>query len=253
MTLFDSHLHIVDPRFPLVANDGYTPPPFTCADYRARTAHYALAGGCVVSGSFQGFDQTYLVAALAELGPSFVGVTQLPTDTSDDEIRTLAAAGVRGLRFNVRRGGSAPIDVLETFAHRVHALAGWHVELYADARDLPALAGVLGSLPAASIDHLGLSAAGLPGLLRLAERGIRVKATGFGRIDLDPAAAMRALYDANPDCLMFGTDLPSTRAARPYRDDDLALILRTFDASRADRVLRANAAAFYRVPPPAAM
>jgi predicted TIM-barrel fold metal-dependent hydrolase len=249
MTLFDSHLHIVDPRFPLVVNDGYTPPPFTCADYRARTAHYALAGGCVVSGSFQAFDQTYLVAALAELGPAFVGVTQLPADAPDAEILALAAAGVRGLRFNARRGGSASLDALERCAHRVHALAGWHVELYIDARDLPPIADLIGTLPAVSVDHLGLSATGLPGLLRLAERGVRVKATGFGRLDGDPAATMRELYAANPDCLMFGTDLPSTRASRPYRDEDLALVLRTFDGPRAAKVLRDNAAAFYRVPP----
>jgi predicted TIM-barrel fold metal-dependent hydrolase len=248
MILFDSHLHIVDPRFPLVANDGYTPSSFTCADYRARTSHYAVAGGCVVSGSFQAFDQSYLVAALAELGPGFVGVTQLPADAPDEQILALDAAGVRGLRFNVRRGGSASLDALERCAHRVHTLAGWHVELYIDARDLPPIAGLLATLPAVSVDHLGLSAAGLPGLLRLAERGVRVKATGFGRIDLDPAAAMQALYAANPDCLMFGTDLPSTRATRPYRDDDLALVLRSFDGPRAAKVLRDNAAAFYRVP-----
>ena len=26
--LFDSHCHIIDPRFPIVANNGYTPRPF---------------------------------------------------------------------------------------------------------------------------------------------------------------------------------------------------------------------------------
>jgi fluoroacetyl-CoA thioesterase len=64
--LFDAHLHIVDPRFPLVANHGYVPDPFTVDDYRER-----LAGGAVVSGSFQAFDQDYLLDALRRLGPSF--------------------------------------------------------------------------------------------------------------------------------------------------------------------------------------
>ena len=27
--VFDAHLHIVDPRFPLVENNGYLPDPFT--------------------------------------------------------------------------------------------------------------------------------------------------------------------------------------------------------------------------------
>src|SRR5690606_37210391 len=124
--MFDAHLHIIDPAHPLVENQGYLPEPFTVDDYRARTAHLPIAGGAVVSGSFQGFDQGYLVAALEALGPTFVGVTQVPTDVSDAEIERLDAAGVRAVRFNVRRGGAAALDDLEALAHRVHDLAGWH-------------------------------------------------------------------------------------------------------------------------------
>lgn len=54
--LFDAHLHVIDPRFPLVANQGYLPPAFTVDDYRDRTAHLEVVGGAVVSGSFQAFD-----------------------------------------------------------------------------------------------------------------------------------------------------------------------------------------------------
>ena len=90
-----------------------------------------------------------------------------------------------------------------------------HTELYVDSRVLPELKDVLIRLPAVSIDHLGLSREGFPGLLTLAEKGVRVKATGFGRIDFDPVTALKDLYSANPSALMFGTDLPSTRAPRP--------------------------------------
>ena len=55
--VFDAHLHIVDPRFPLVPNDGYLPPEFTVADYRRRVHDLGVCGGAVVSGSFQAFDQ----------------------------------------------------------------------------------------------------------------------------------------------------------------------------------------------------
>ena len=103
---FDSHFHIIDNRFPLVANQGYLPDNFTCTDYLERARKLKIAGGAIVSGSFQAFDQTYLVAALEELGPTFVGVTQLPASVPDKEIMRLNAAGVRGVRFNLRRGGS---------------------------------------------------------------------------------------------------------------------------------------------------
>ena len=244
--LFDAHLHIIDPRFPLIANQGYLPAAFTVADYRARTAAYNLVGGAVVSGSFQAFDQSYLRAALAELGSGFVGVTQLPAEVSDAEIIDLHSAGVRAVRFNLKRGGSAEIDDLEAMALRVHTLVGWHVELYADSRDLGELVLLLLSLPAVSIDHLGLSRAGLPTLLKLVAGGVRVKATGFGRVDFPVAAALQQLCAVNPDALLFGTDLPSTRAARPYADDDFHLVVDTLGEELARKVFCTNALDFYR-------
>ena len=45
---------------------------------------------------------------------------------------------------------------------------------------------------------------------------------------------------------MFGTDLPSTRAPRPYRDDDYALVLETLGEKRAADVFYRNALEFYR-------
>ncbi|OEJ30517.1 amidohydrolase family protein [Streptomyces subrutilus] len=247
--VFDAHLHIVDPRFPLTQNQGYLPPAFTVARYRERVAGLGIGGGAVVSGSFQGFDQAYLRAALAALGPGYAGVTQVPATVTDEEIGGLDAAGVRAVRFNVRRGGSATLDQLDRLARRVHEVAGWHTELYVDARDLPDLAATLAALPAVSVDHLGLHRDGLPHLLDLVERGVKVKATGFGRVDLDPATAMAAIVRADPAALMFGTDLPSTRARRPFSDDDLALVAEAVGGEHLDAVLWDNAAAFYRIDP----
>jgi predicted TIM-barrel fold metal-dependent hydrolase len=243
--LFDSHFHIIDRRFPLVPNNGYLPSDLTCSDYRVQTAQYELCGGAIVSGSFQAFDQSYLLDALLVLGPLFVGVTQLPATVSDQEILDLDGTGVRALRFNLKRGGSEDVRHLEAMARRVHDLVGWHVELYVDARELDGLFDTLVSLPAVSIDHLGLAEEGFKTLLKLAEKGVRVKATGFGRVDFDVPTALKELYAANPDCLMFGTDLPSTRAPRPYADEDFLLVADTLGDEAARAVLFDNAAAFY--------
>ena len=222
--LFDAHFHIIDPAHPLVENNGYLPDPFTAQDYLERVAGLQVAGGAVVSGSFQAFDQGYLLDALEQLGPNFFGVTQLPADTPDGRIRELDRAGVRAVRFNLRRGGSAGLADLDRFARRVHDLAGWHTELYVDSRELAELEQTLSSLPAVSIDHLGMHSDGLTVLLRLVETGVKVKATGFGRIDLEPAAAVKAIMAVNPTALMVGTDLPSTRACRPFEARDLDII-----------------------------
>lgn len=244
--IFDAHLHVIDPRFPLVANHGWLPESFTVPEYMSQATSLGVTGGAVVSGSFQAFDQTYLLAALARLGPTYVGVTQLPATVTDAEISHLHTAGVRAVRFNLRRGGSAELADLEPLARRVHDLAGWHVELYVDSTALFELAPRLCALPRVSIDHLGLSRAGLPALLGLVERGVRVKATGFGRVDFDIAPVLRQIAAIDPHALMFGTDLPCTRAPRPFTPADLDLLHDALGPELARRALRDNAVAWYR-------
>jgi len=244
--LFDAHFHVIDPRFPLVPNKGFVPERYTLNDYRERLAGYKLCGGAVVSASFQAFDQDYLVDALSRLGPGFAGVTQLPVTVTDEELLELDKAGVRAIRFNLKRGGSEDVKHLDSMARRVHETVGWHLELYVDAKDLGDLSSTLLALPAVSIDHLGLSAEGLPLLREMAERGVKVKASGFGRVNFDVGTALKSLYAANPDALMFGTDLPSTRAARPYTDRDFRLVIDSLGEEAAERVFYTNAIRFYR-------
>ena len=246
MQLFDAHLHIIDPRFALVANNGFLPSPFTVQQYLAAMQGWQLTGGAVVAGSFQGEDPSWLLAALQALGPSFVGVCQLPLDTPDDTVLALHRAGVRAVRINLFRGGNVPMKTVQDLALRVHDIAGWHVELYADSATLAHHVDSLARLPRVSIDHLGLSEAGLPTLLRLVGKGIHVKASGFGRLDFDVAGAIQAIHRENPLALMFGSDLPGTRAPRPFCRQDVALLEQVLGTdSRA--VLHDNARAFYRL------
>ncbi|MFD0774242.1 amidohydrolase family protein [Streptomonospora algeriensis] len=248
MALFDAHLHIIDPRFAHPGNAGYRPAPFTVADYRERVRDLGFTGGAVVAGSYSGTGQDHLVAALRELGPSFVGVAQLPTDTSDSHLRDLHAAGVRALRINLYRGTVDDFDSLVQLGRRAAELLNWPTELYVDSRELRALAPRIAPLPRVSIDHLGLSQEGLPALLALVGSGARVKATGFGRGDLDVAAALRAVADKNPAALMAGTDLPCTRAPRPFDPADLDLISASLTPAQTEAAFGANARDFYGLP-----
>lgn len=244
--IFDAHLHIIDPRFPLTPNQGYLPPTYTAADYRSQAEPLGVTGGAIVSGSFQAFDQTYLLAALEALGPAYVGVTQLPPAVSDSELLRLNDAGVRAVRFNLKRGGSADVKHLREFALRVDALVNWHVEMYVDSRELDDLFDTIVTLPGVVIDHLGLSAAGLPTLYRLIERGVRVKATGFSRLDFDPTSVLQRIAQIDPTALLFGTDLPSTRAPRPFAASDIALLVNAIGPDDARLALHDNAVALYR-------
>ncbi|KOS62262.1 amidohydrolase family protein [Lysinibacillus agricola] len=245
MRIFDAHFHIIDFDFPITENQGYVPPSYVVEDYQKETATFNIVGGAIVSGSFQGFDQDYLVNALEKMGSAFCGVTQLPFSVTDDEIIDLHKKGMRALRFNVKRGGSEDLSKLDYFARRVYDLVGWHSELYIDAKDLPEIASTIEKLPAISIDHLGLSEEGLPHLLQLVDQGVRVKATGFGRVELNVEHALKSIYAVNPDALMFGTDLPSTRAKRPFAYADIELIQGLFDSISAEKILYQNAMNFY--------
>lgn len=244
MKIFDSHFHIIDNHFPLIENQGYKPSSFTSDDYLHAVKKLNIVGGAIVSGSFQGFDQSYLVHAIKKLGSKFVGVTQLPASVSDEEIFQLNEAGVKAIRFNIKRGGSSAISQMEYLARRVFELVGWHSEIYINSNDLEDIAALIEKLPAVSIDHLGLSQTGFSSLLYLVEKGVKVKATGFGRLDFDPVTALQKIHEVNPNALMFGTDLPSTRAKRPFLLSDIDIILNVI-REEAHLVLYQNAMDWY--------
>ncbi|NLU83184.1 amidohydrolase family protein [Rhodococcus sp. HNM0569] len=246
--MFDAHLHIIDPRFPLVENHGYLPEPFTIDDYRARTAHLGVTGGAVVTASYQNMSQEHLVAALEQLGPGWVGVAQLSSDATDRDILELDRAGVRAVRFNLRRSAT-DLKKLTEQALRAYDLAGWHAEFYVDATLLLSLEPVFAKLPAVSIDHLGMSTRGLPYLLDLVARGVRVKATGFGRATIDDVGdVLRRIHEVDPHALMFGTDLPGSRARRVFEDSDVDLVRDAIGDADLHAVLEDNARTWYRCP-----
>jgi predicted TIM-barrel fold metal-dependent hydrolase len=245
--LFDSHFHIIDPQFPLVVNQGYTPPPFPLDAYLAKARPLGVVAGAVVSASFQGYDQTYLEAVLRRLGKGWVGVAQVPPDMPDHEIQRLQGLGVRALRFNIARGEIANIDGIIALAKRAHDVAAWHAEFYVDAAELQPYVGRLAKLPSMSIDHLGMTEAGLPVVLDLVAAGARVKATGFGRVTMNVPQALEKIAAKSPNALIFGTDMPSTRAKVPFAASDIDLIEKVLGPAIARRVFWDNPVAFYRL------
>ena len=245
--LFDSHCHIIDHRFPIVANQGYTPPNFTMTDYLAQVKPLGVVAGAVVSGSFQANDQTYLIDTLPKLGTGWVGVTQIPNDYPDAEIAKLGAIGIRAVRFNVFRGRIDSVDEIAALSTRAHAVAGWHSEIYADAAALKPHVGRLAKLPQFCIDHLGMTEEGLPVLLDLVDAGWKVKATGFGRVKMDVPKVLEAVAKKSPNALVFGTDIPSTRAQRPFMASDIDLIEKVIGPELAKKAFWDNPLALYRV------
>ncbi|MAD54113.1 MULTISPECIES: amidohydrolase [unclassified Idiomarina] len=247
--IIDSHLHIYDEAFPLIENQGHIPKPFYIDDYNRLVTGMPVEGGVIVSGSFQGFEQRYLKAALGNLGDNYVGITQLPGSVSDEKIQQLNEHRIRGVRVNLKRGVHRDIEGIVEFGRRIWDLAGWHLEIYVDSRELDDMVPTLLKLPKLSVDHLGMAKSGLSQVRRLAEGGVNIKASGFGRTEVNITEAIKTLYKTNPDCLMFGTDLPGTRSNRGFEPSDIDTIVEALDDSEAtDKVFYQNAKEFYKLP-----
>jgi predicted TIM-barrel fold metal-dependent hydrolase len=226
----DSHVHVFGPydRFPLWAGRRYTPGPASVEDLLALQRALGLARVVVVQASPQGTDNACLLDALQRLpagGSQARGVAVIDAHASDADLEAMHRAGVRGVRVNLESAGTHDPGVarrlLEEAAARVNPL-GWHVQTYTTLPILASVAGTIRALPAPLvIDHFGRPVAahgvGQPGfdvLLALVREGSAwVKLSAAYRIsehpdDADAAPLARALVDANPDRILWGTDWP---------------------------------------------
>ena len=245
MKIFDSHFHIINPKFPLVENNGYLPPDFTVENYQEKVKGFGIVGGAIVSGSFQKFNQEYLLDSLNTFGEKYFGVANIPIGMKNSELKKLNESNIRAVRFNLKRGGSESLENMVELSNNLYDNYGWHTELYVDSKDLKKLKTTLEQIPEFSIDHLGLSKTGLMDLYYWAEKGVKIKATGFGRLDFNPITIMKKIYSINPDSLMFGTDLPSTRAKEPFTYEHLKRLKDNFSEAEQKKILYQNANDWY--------
>jgi 2-pyrone-4,6-dicarboxylate lactonase len=223
------HAHILGPahRYPYSPRRVYTPPDCLLPDYERVLGALGLERAVLVQPSVYGEDNAALLEALERGGGRFRGVAVVAGDVADAELQRLHARGVRGVRANVvdvpgRTPGALPLRELEALARRIAPL-GWHLELLLHVDEFPRLERDLADFPVDLVlGHLGYTSTarglGDPGfgaLLRLVRPGrCWVKLTGPYRISreappyADVAPFARALAEARPDRLLWGSDWP---------------------------------------------
>lgn len=251
----DSHVHVFGPydRFPLWAGRRYTPGPASVEDLLALQRALNLSRVVVVQASPQGTDNACLVDALQRLsagGSEARGVAVIDDATTDRELEAMHDAGVRGLRVNLESAGTHDPAVarrqLEAAAARAGRF-GWHVQTYTTLPVLVSVADTIRALPAPLvIDHFGrptaASGVGQPGfdvLLALVREGSAwVKLSGAYRISEHPDCAdaapfARALADANPARILWGTDWPHPGGGGGPRSPDVVEPFVPIDDGRA--------------------
>ena len=93
---------------------------------------------------------------------------------------------------------------------------------------------------------MGMTEQGLPALLDLVDAGAKIKLTGFGRVSMNVPKAIEQIAARNSNAPMFGTDLPSTRAKRPFEPTDITLIKNVLGSKNATKALWSNAVNLYK-------
>ncbi len=270
----DSHMHVFDPRFAPSPHWQRTPPDAPVAAYRRLQRRLGTSRAVVVTPSTYGTDNACTLDALDQLGEGARGVAVVDASVSDGELARLAARRVRGLRVNFvspQSWGTTTPEMLATLAGKVarHAdCGGWHIQVLAHPEQIVALAPVLQSLPVPLvIDHLGRidpaegpAAPAYGALRRLLDGGntwvklsgayMRSTVRGPGYADTLPLG--RALVQAAPQRLVWGSDWPHTTEAPGTVDDaglvDLLLAWAGSDAVM-DRILVDNPARLYGFAP----
>jgi len=259
----DAHCHVFGPaaRFPYAPNRRYTPPDAPKEMLRALHDHLGVARAVIVQASCHGIDNRAMLDCIASDPKRYRGVAIVNDDFTDKDYDALHAGGVRGVRFNFVKhlGGAPDMGVFERVIDRIKA-RGWHVVLHLDAPDIAPLSAIIRQLPLPFvIDHMGRvpAAAGLeqPGLRALIElsrlENCWIKVCGAERIALPPydqaVPIARALVEAAPERVLWGTDFPHPNATHEADEADLVDLVPRYapDALAQRRLLVDNPARLY--------
>lgn len=151
----DCHHHIYSARFKVDPNSTLRPGDASVADYRLLQKRIGTSRNVIVQPSTYGVFNDGLIEALGECGPTARGVAVVNASVTEDELKRLDAARVRGVRFNLATpGGATTMEMLEPVAKRIAAL-GWHVQFNMSADATAAAKDVLNRLPCQIVfDHL---------------------------------------------------------------------------------------------------
>ena len=229
---WDSHIHVLDPRFPVVAGAVYQPPVATAADYRALQRRLGLQKVLVIQSSTHGTDHACLLDAIGQLGPGARGVAMVDAAVTTAELGRLTDGGVRGARCLMTPGGVLSWEEVPALAGRIQEF-GWHTNLQMRGHAFPERFETIRALPGAVvIDHLGLFSRPVPPdhpevavLLRLLDTGrvwVKLSAPyGGGRMGPPPFEAAwplaRALVRHAPERMLWGSDWPHTFMTEVYK------------------------------------
>lgn len=244
----DAHCHVFGPGeiFPYAPERKYTPCDAPKEKLFALRDLLGFERNVIVQATCHGADNRALVDALQTAEGNARGIATIKKEITDQELKFLDQAGVKGVRFNFvkRLVDFTPKEELMDVAERIAAL-GWHIVIYFEAVDLPELWDFFTNLPTiVVVDHMGRPdvSKGVDGeefnlFIKLMKEHPniwskvscpeRLSKTGpkalngeqYAYTDVVPFA--RRLVQKFPDRVLFGTDWPHPNLKDHMPDDGL--------------------------------
>jgi 2-pyrone-4,6-dicarboxylate lactonase len=233
----DAHCHVFGPaaRFPYARDRTYTPPDAPKESLAALHATLGIERAVLVQASCHGTDNRAMLDAIHTSGGRYRGVAILDASFTESDYAALHDGGIRGVRFNFVQhlGGRPDMKVFDHVVQRVRPF-GWHLIVHLDAVDIPELSSLLRTLSVPFvIDHMGrvkadggLDQRPFRALLDLMKLDTCwVKVSGAERVSTagppfhDALPFARAIVDAAPDRVLWGTDWPHPNVGRFMPND----------------------------------
>lgn len=262
----DAHCHVFGPgaTFPYAPDRTYTPPDAPKASLSTLHSILGIERAVIVQASCHGTDNRAMLDAIETSGGRYRGVAIVDAAVTEKGYAALHAGGIRGARFNFveHLGGRPDMDVFYHVVDRIRSL-GWHLVVHLDAADIPDVSSVLRPLAVPFvIDHMGRvkADAGIEqppfrALLELMKLDTCwVKVCGAERISragppfLDAVPFARAIVNAAPDRVLWGTDWPHPNVGRFMPNDgDLVDLIAEIapDEVQREKLLVRNPARLY--------
>ncbi len=228
----DAHFHVFGPaeRYPYGADLRYAPPLAPLEDYLALARRLGFERFVFVQPSAYSRDNSCMLDAMRKVGTKCRGIVDVDENVADAELARLHAAGVRGVRVNVPPVKPPAAGFAATLLPRIERLharcaeIGWQFDFLTPGWLTNELMPTLRKLKVDfTVAHMGMFLARegvrqsgfqqLLDLLRHGEGRCWVKLTGVYRMSVaagftDAAPMARALIDAAPDRIIWGSDYP---------------------------------------------